>query len=88
MTDFEKQLLASVEEMVAVKRGKRIAARRSYMLDVAAIRKRFGMSQTQFATLLDVSKNTLMSWEHGRRSPSRPARTLLWVAEKPLEVVR
>jgi putative transcriptional regulator len=89
MTDFEKQLLEGVEEMVAVKRGEKKATRRTKLesLKVAEIRKGLGMSQSQFAALLDVSKNTLVSWEHGTRNPSGPAKTLLLIAQKHPNVV-
>lgn len=87
MTEFEKQLLANVDEMIAVKQGKRKAGRRTKVLDVADIRKNLKLSQAQFATLLDVSKHTLQAWEHGKRSPSGPAKTLLLIAQKHPEVV-
>lgn len=47
------------------------------VLDVKAIREKFGLSQAQFAAFLDVSKRTLENWEQGRRDPTGPARTLL-----------
>jgi putative transcriptional regulator len=50
--------------------------------DVAKIRKRVGLSQSRFATLLGVSVRTLQDWEQGRRAPSGAARTLLLVADR------
>jgi len=49
---------------------------------VAEIRKKTGLSQSRFATLLGVSVRTLQDWEQGRRSPSGAARTLLLIAHK------
>jgi len=49
---------------------------------VTEIRKRTGLSQAKFATLLGVSVRTLQDWEQGRRAPSGAARTLLMVAAK------
>ncbi|MFO1510407.1 MAG: helix-turn-helix domain-containing protein [Steroidobacteraceae bacterium] len=49
--------------------------------DVAVVRGKTGLSQTQFATLLGISVRTLQDWEQGRRAPSGAARTLLLVAD-------
>lgn len=50
--------------------------------DVAAVRQKTGLSQSQFAALLGVSVRTLQDWEQGRRAPSGAARTLLLVADR------
>jgi putative transcriptional regulator len=50
--------------------------------DVASIRAKTGLSQSQFAELMGVSVRTLQDWEQGRRAPSGAARTLLLVASK------
>jgi putative transcriptional regulator len=47
-----------------------------------------GLSQSEFATALGVSKRTLEQWEQGRRKPSGAARTLLKIAEKHPQVFR
>jgi putative transcriptional regulator len=49
---------------------------------VAEIRKKTGLSQSHFATLLGVSLRTLQDWEQDRRAPSGAARTLLLIAHK------
>ena len=49
---------------------------------VAEVRRKTGLSQSRFATLLGVSVRTLQDWEQGRRSPSGAARTLLLIAHK------
>ena len=57
--------------------------------DVKAIREQFGMSQSQMATLLNVSPRTLQNWEQGRRQPTGAPQTLLRVMEKePAAVLR
>ena len=57
--------------------------------DVKAIRKQFGMSQSQMAAFLNVSKRTLENWEQRRRGPTGPAQTLLRIMERePRAVLR
>ena len=56
-------------------------------VDVAAIRKRMGMSQIQFAKRYGFSHTTLRDWEQGRRSPGSVARTLLTVLDREPQAV-
>ena len=85
---FQK-LLASVKEMDEVRRGKRKPHRVTEVIDVRETRKRTGLSQAEFARLLQVSKGTLLNWEQGRRTPTGPARALLTaVANDPEHVLR
>ncbi len=49
---------------------------------VRSIRKKTGLSQARFASLLGVSVRTLQDWEQERREPSGAARTLLLIAYK------
>ena len=51
------------------------------------IRKKFDMTQKEFATLLDVSVGTLRNWEQGRRKPQGPAEMLLRVANRDPEAL-
>ncbi len=82
------QLLESVKEMKAIQAGRRKSARstqaedllRAGAVDVAALRRRFRLSQAKFAALLGISVDTLQNWEQGRRQPEGPARVLLRVA--------
>ena len=56
--------------------------------EVAAARQGTGMSQSEFATALSISKRTLQEWEQGRRVPSGAAQALIRIAQKHPEVVR
>lgn len=49
-------------------------------------RRRFGVSQPIFASLLSVTASTVRAWEQGQKSPSGAARRLLEVAEIEPEV--
>ena len=81
------ELLASVDEMDKIRRGKKRASRRTTVaeLKVEVVRKQTGLSQTQFARLIGVSKRTLENWEQGRRSPTGPARALLKIVARDPE---
>jgi putative transcriptional regulator len=54
---------------------------------VRSIRKKTGLSQARFASLLGVSVRTLQDWEQERRAPSGAARTLLLIADKSPSVL-
>ncbi len=84
------ELLGSVREAGAIKRGQRRASRRVTFkpADVRKIRTRLSLSQSEFATLIGVSVSTLQNWEQGRRRPEGPARALLRVAEAHPDAVR
>lgn len=56
--------------------------------DVAAIRKRTGLSQAAFARQIGVAVATLRNWEQGRRRPDGPARVLLALLAKDPEIVK
>ena len=79
-----KELLQSLEEARAMKAGTRKPSRiiRFDRLQVKAIRKKFHVSQTQFAYIIGVSPATLRNWEQGRTYPEGAARVLLKVAAK------
>ncbi len=57
------------------------------MIDVAAMRKKLGLSQDRFAASFGVSVSTVRNWEQGRRHPEGPARVLLRVIDKEPEAV-
>ena len=77
-TDFDA-LLASVEEMNQIVRGKKKPSRVTEFDEphVKEIREQTGLSQVRFAAMIGVSKRTLENWEQGRRHPTGPARALL-----------
>ena len=86
-----EDLLDSVEEMDAIRRGRKTASRRfeSEELEVRNVREQTGLSQVRFAKLIGVSKRTLENWEQGRRAPTGPARALLKIlATDPEGAVR
>jgi putative transcriptional regulator len=50
--------------------------------EIVRLRKRLGVSQAVFARLLGVARDTEISWEQGRRTPSGPALRLLEIAKR------
>jgi putative transcriptional regulator len=79
------KLLASVRQMKA-----RDFARVTEVTvnDVVEARQSTGMSQSEFASALSISKRTLQEWEQGRRSPSGAAQALIRIARKHPDVLR
>jgi putative transcriptional regulator len=55
--------------------------------DVAAIRKKAGLTQAAFARQIGVPVATLRNWEQGRRRPDGPARVLLAMLAKDPGIV-
>lgn len=54
----------------------------------ARARLKSGLSQSQFAAILGVSKRTLEQWEQGRREPSGAAKTLIKIADSRPDVLK
>ena len=75
--DVGAEILAGIQQLKQGRTGRVVN-----VPPVAAIRKKTGLSQSRFATLLGVSVRTLQDWEQGRRAPSGAARTLLLIAYK------
>lgn len=83
--DVWQEVLDSIDEIKAG-RGKRSKIAPRTM--VARVRIQSGLSQSQFAEILGVSKRTLEQWEQGRREPSGAARTLIKIAASRPEIFK
>ncbi len=58
-------------------------------VDVAAARKKLGLTQEDFASVFGVSVGTIRNWEQKRRRPEGPAKVLLAMIDKdPAAVLR
>lgn len=88
MTRFGKRLIKGLEEAVAVAKGEAAPAKIYADVDVAKIRARLKLSQSEFADLLDVSTRVVQDWEQRRKAPSGAARSLLKIAEREPAAVR
>ncbi len=87
-------LLASIDEAARHARGEAVAglkthARKIERNDIAAVRLKTGLTQSEFANLLGASLGTIRKWELGERAPSGAAATLLRVLDfDPATVIR
>jgi putative transcriptional regulator len=88
MSRFGKRLIKGPTEAVAVARGDATPAKIHADVNVAKIRAKLKLSQSEFADLLDVSKRVVQDWEQHRKAPSGAARSLLKVAQKEPAAVR
>ena len=86
--DSIKQGIAEAMDFAQEKAGKAVVHNFS-ALDVKTIRKKVGMSQSEFASAFGISLGTLRHWERGDRKPRGPALVLLnVVAKEPRAVLR
>jgi len=82
-------LVQSLKEAKAISKGEMAASRRHVVMptDVKAVREKIGLSQSEFAGLMQVSVKTLQNWEQHRRFPTGPAAALLKIVMTAPEVV-
>jgi len=55
--------------------------------DIVSLRRRFNMSQSVFAAVLNVSPRTVQSWEQGAREPSDAALRMIQVVRAAPNIV-
>ena len=84
--DVWQEVLDGVREIKAGG-GRRTKVEVEAQSSVVRVRLKSGLSQTQFAAALGVSKRTLEQWEQGRRKPSGAAKQLLKIADRHPEVL-
>lgn len=83
--DIFESLKQGMREAEAFKRGDlrlRPYSVKIAVPDVKSIRKQTGLTQEEFATLFGWSKDTVASWEQGRRAPEHSAKAMLKLIEK------
>ena len=89
-TSLGDELVASLAEGMAILRGEVQPARyhpAPPAVDVRAIRKRLGLSQSGFARRFGFGVATVRDWEQGRYQPDQAARSYLLVIEREPEIV-
>ena len=85
---FDK-IMAGMEDALAYAQGdaSRGVAHVVAPIDVAAIRKKTGLSQSKFAEKFGFAKSAVQQWEQKRRTPERSAKLLLRIIETNPSVV-
>ncbi|MCV9877921.1 NadS family protein [Brenneria izbisi] len=78
------QLVESMEQMVAIEKGKiaPAAVHRHHLPDVKTIRAISGLTQGEFSDAVGVSPSLVQSWEQNRRVPSGSSLKLLLMLER------
>ena len=79
------KLLQAVKEMNAGKVGR---VTQVQLNEVAEARNKTGLTQRQFAQVLQISPRTLQEWEQGRRKPSGAAKALIQIAFRHPDIIR
>ena len=86
-----QEIIASLKEAIAWAGGEDIPARvtevRIPTTDVRAVRRKLGLSQSEFAAKFGFQPATLKNWEQGRTRPDGPARVLLAVIARHPDAV-
>ncbi|MGH7123157.1 MAG: helix-turn-helix domain-containing protein [Stellaceae bacterium] len=90
MSKAGQRILQGARQALAYAKGERdsFVAHVPKDVDVAAIRKRLGLSQIQFAARFGFKLDAVQNWEQGRRRPEGAARALLRVIEKEPQAVQ
>ena len=82
-----RRLIASAKQALAWAKEKNtpgvrvtvVKVTRAPTIDLRALRRRLGLSQSQFAIRFGFNLSTVKNWEQGRTQPDGPARLLLAV---------
>jgi DNA-binding transcriptional regulator YiaG len=90
LTDFDKQLIASMAEVVAHINGEPTKGRATVVefADARAIREGLGMSQAVFSRAYGIPIKTLQHQEQRRHNPDGAASAYLWTIEEFPDKVR
>ena len=89
MSELGESIIKGMEEALAFVQGEDNGAivHIPEEINVKRIRAKMNMTQDTFAKYFGVSVRTIQDWEQGRRVPSGPAKTLLYVIDQEPEAV-
>ncbi len=86
-----REIIQGLTESIAHFRGERTLSTRSILIpgsvNVTAVRRKTGLSQSQFADRFGFSLRTLQEWEQGRSAPDAAVRAYLLVIDRQPKAV-
>src|SRR5579859_3413817 len=86
-----QEVIASLKEAIAWADGEDIPVRVNRVavptVDIRTVRRRLGLSQSEFAAKFGLQPATVKNWEQGRTRPDGPTRVLLAVIARHPEAV-
>ena len=83
MNSVADDILKGLEQAVEIQKGSLKGKVTTYELaDVKALRTKLKVNQSEFAKAVEVSVDTVKSWETGRRNPTGITQKLLRMIEK------
>ena len=90
MSKGGQSILRGARQALDYTRGERAGhvAHVPQQIDVSAIRKSLGLSQTEFAARFGFALDAVQNWEQGRRRPDGAVRAFLRVIEREPEAVQ
>jgi putative transcriptional regulator len=94
-TAVGRRLITSAKQALAWAKGENapgvrvtvVVVNRPPVIEVRSLRRRLGLSQSQFAARFGFTAATVRNWEQGRTQPDGPARVLLAVIAHHPEAV-
>ncbi len=91
LSPLAREIVQSFEEGIAHFRGQITLSTRTILIpenvDVTAVRRKTGLSQSQFADRFGFSLRTLQEWEQGRSAPDTAVRAYLLVIDRQPKAV-
>jgi putative transcriptional regulator len=91
MRSVGQEIITSLKEAIAWAGGEDVPVRvttvRVPTINVRALRRKLGLSQSEFAAKFGFQPATLKNWEQGRTRPDGPARVLLAVIARHPDAV-
>ena len=91
LSPLAREIIQGLEEGIAHVRGEVTLPTRSILIpgsvNVTAVRRKTGLSQSQFADRFGFSLRTLQEWEQGRSAPDAAVRAYLLVIDRQPKAV-